>query len=287
MDGAVGITQCPIPSGADFVYDFKIGDNEHGTFWWHSHHKVQRGDGLFGGFVIHPPGQQDSPSPHEDYDDVLLLIGDWFHRPQADVLEWYASYTSLGDEPVPESLQINGHGRFDCAMEMPAMPLNCTDMAVHDMIPVLRRKATKTRLRLVNVGTISGFTVMIDGATLQPIEVDGGCPVNGTPADAVGILYPGERTDLMLTWKEDPKGDAWFNVYLDDESVPQSSLFDKVSTRLTKRQKLRPSKSCAYRGASFPSTARVHCGLHVPASQRLRRHRDAHRSGKAHRSRPY
>lgn len=227
MDGAVGVTQCPIPSGKDFIYDFTIGDDEHGTYWWHSHHKVQRGDGLFGGLVIHPP-QPDSQSgteskksetAQEDYDDALLLIGDWFHRDQADVLEWYAAWTSLGDEPVPDSLQINGRGRFNCAMEMPAFPLNCTDMAVADMKPILARKSAKTRLRLVNVGTISGISLMVDGARLQPIEMDSGCAVEATPADAVGILYPGERADVMLSWRDNAKTEPWLNIYLDDECV--------------------------------------------------------------------
>ncbi|TQV93630.1 ferro-O2-oxidoreductase [Cordyceps javanica] len=226
MDGAVGITQCPIPSGKDFVYDFKIGAHEHGTFWWHSHHKVQRGDGLFGGLVIHPPQQT---LFHADYDDVLLMVGDWFHQPQADVFEWYAGWTSLGDEPVPDSLQINGHGRFNCAMEMAAFPLNCTDKSVAEMTPILPRKAEKTRLRLVNVGTVSGVTVMVDGATLHPVELDGGCAVQASVADVVGVLYPGERADLILTWKPGYKNHAWFNVYLDDEnySRPNPALIEQ------------------------------------------------------------
>ncbi|OAQ97315.1 hypothetical protein LLEC1_00080 [Akanthomyces lecanii] len=227
MDGAVGITQCPIPSGKDFVYDFNIGHDEHGTFWWHSHHKVQRGDGLFGGLVIHPPRQE--YSSHDDYDDVLLMVGDWFHQPQANVLDWYAGWTSLGDEPVPDSLQINGHGRFDCSMETAAFPLNCTDKSVEDMTPILGRKAARTKLRLVNVGTISGITLMVDGATLQPIEVDGGCFVKSSSADAIGVLYPGERTDLMLAWKDDYSSQSWLNIYLDDEnySRPNPALVEE------------------------------------------------------------
>ncbi len=105
-------------------------------------------------------------------------------------------------------------------MEMAAFPLNCTDKSVAKMTPILRRKAAKTKLRLINVGTISGITLMVDGATLQPIEVDGGCPVQSSIADAIGVLYPGERTDLMLAWKDDYSSQSWLNIYLDDESVP-------------------------------------------------------------------
>ncbi|KAL6355471.1 hypothetical protein LRP88_11062 [Fusarium phalaenopsidis] len=85
MDGAVGITQCPIPQGQDFVYNFTIGDDEHGTFWWHSHSDVQRADGLWGGLIVHSP--QEASHPPEDY---LVMVSDWFHRNQTEVLacEW-------------------------------------------------------------------------------------------------------------------------------------------------------------------------------------------------------
>lgn len=33
-DGAAGITQCPIPNGISFVYNFSTG-KQSGTFWWY------------------------------------------------------------------------------------------------------------------------------------------------------------------------------------------------------------------------------------------------------------
>ncbi|RFU81929.1 ferro-o2-oxidoreductase [Trichoderma arundinaceum] len=111
MDGAVGFTQCPVPAGSSFVYDFRIRDDEHGTFWWHSHSQLQRADGLFGGLVIHEPRPHDANIA--DQQEALLLIGDWFHRKQSDVLDWYTSPRSAGNEPVPDSMIINGRGRLE------------------------------------------------------------------------------------------------------------------------------------------------------------------------------
>jgi FtsP/CotA-like multicopper oxidase with cupredoxin domain len=34
MDGAVGFTQCPIPSNENFTYRFKVDDDQAGTFWY-------------------------------------------------------------------------------------------------------------------------------------------------------------------------------------------------------------------------------------------------------------
>ncbi len=216
MDGAVGITQCPVPSGKDFTYDFKIADDEHGTFWWHSHHKVQRGDGLFGGLVVHKPEADYSSKTDPEVDEVLVLVGDWFHQKQADVLAWYGHWASMGNEPVPDSLQINGHGRFICSMAAPARPVDCQDRALADMKPIFRELAKQTRLRVVNVGTIAGVSLMVDGATLKPIEVEGGCSVKSDDVDATGVLYPGERVDMIMSRREGVR-DLWFNVYLDDE----------------------------------------------------------------------
>lgn len=35
MDGAVGVTQCPVPPGSSFTYDIKF--DQPGTYWYHAH----------------------------------------------------------------------------------------------------------------------------------------------------------------------------------------------------------------------------------------------------------
>lgn len=35
MDGASMVTQCPIPPGSSFTYNFTV--NQHGTYWYHCH----------------------------------------------------------------------------------------------------------------------------------------------------------------------------------------------------------------------------------------------------------
>lgn len=110
MDGAVGVTQCPIPPGASFVYNFTIRPDQSGTFWYHAHSGVSRADGLYGGLVVHSPvpkftvrslmaraGSKDS-WPHSYDEDLLVLIGDWYHRPGHDVLAWYMRAGSFGNE---------------------------------------------------------------------------------------------------------------------------------------------------------------------------------------------
>jgi FtsP/CotA-like multicopper oxidase with cupredoxin domain len=96
MDGALGLTQSAIPSGGIMVYEYDIADDQCGTFWYHAHSQLQSADGLYGGLVVHCP---DNPERESEYvNDILLLIGDWYHRPAEKVLGWYHHYRSFGNE---------------------------------------------------------------------------------------------------------------------------------------------------------------------------------------------
>ncbi|KAF4947150.1 hypothetical protein FGADI_10606 [Fusarium gaditjirri] len=213
MDGAVGFTQCPIAPGRRFTYNFTIGTEEHGTFWWHSHSDVQRADGLWGGLVVHSPDEVDVPP--EEY---LLMVGDWFHQNQTSVLGWYADASSRGNEPVPDSLLINGQGRFNCSMAVPARPVACSQVQFGDLKPLIMPGQKKARLRVVNTGSVAGLSLRFGGAVIRAVRVDGGFAVKAEATETVGIIYPGERVDLDFEWKGNHVRDHWLTVYLDDEN---------------------------------------------------------------------
>ena len=44
-DGVPGISQCPIPAGSSFTYQFTL-TGQYGTFWYHSHMGNTMADGL-------------------------------------------------------------------------------------------------------------------------------------------------------------------------------------------------------------------------------------------------
>jgi FtsP/CotA-like multicopper oxidase with cupredoxin domain len=100
MDGAVGFTQCAIPPRRNFTYEFRISDGQHGTFWYHAHSQVQRGDGLYGGLVVHRPdeGGLTEAKRYGYKNEVLLLVGDWYHQSAREMLTWYTSVGAFGNE---------------------------------------------------------------------------------------------------------------------------------------------------------------------------------------------
>ncbi|RDW65066.1 hypothetical protein BP6252_10717 [Coleophoma cylindrospora] len=216
MDGAVGFTQSLIPVGEKFIYEFQV-KNQDGTFWYHAHSHVQRGDGLYGGLVVHKPREDTAGMNIRDYEsEVLLLVGDWFHRSAPTMLDWYTSVKGFGNEPVPDSLLINGLGKFDCSMAVAARPLNCSEEV--QIRPIFHDSSSK-RLRLVNVGSIAGLSIGIKNAKLDPFQVDGGFDIAGVPSDSVGVVYPGERVDLVIQWDENSKTEgSSLTISLDQEN---------------------------------------------------------------------
>lgn len=194
MDGAVGITQNPIEPGASFTYNFTIGSNEHGTFWYHAHEQVQRGDGLYGGLVVHDPSATDDAV----LDERLLLVGDWYHRTAEEALTFYMHPGSFGNEPVPDSILLNGQGSFNCDNAVPARPLDCKQRTRAQLSGISLRSEDPTLFRIVNVGSYAGIKFSISDAHLTPVRVDGGHTISGQPAKAIGYLHPGERIDVMV-----------------------------------------------------------------------------------------
>ncbi|RFU28920.1 hypothetical protein B7463_g7435, partial [Scytalidium lignicola] len=250
MDGVVGFTQCAIPAGGSFTYEFEVGEQT-GTFWWHAHSSVHRGDGMFGGLVIHKTvhqsdkGEMMTDVKEYGYEkEVLLMIGDWYHQSAEEVLAWYTSARGFGNEPVPDSLLVNGVGKFICSMAVPAKPVECIDIPNDQIRSVLGGHLTgvPTRLRIVNVGTLAGFTLAINEGTLIPHTVDSGPKILGTPTRSVGILYPGERMDLFLEWNENPSSLVELEVILDPENFRYTNFALRPNQTFPLINPITPSK---------------------------------------------
>ncbi|RHZ77761.1 hypothetical protein Glove_173g17 [Diversispora epigaea] len=80
-DGVPGQTQCPIPDGISFTYNFTL--DQSGTYWYHSHFLAQYVDGLVGPLIVH-----DSKDPYFNYcdEEYLITISDWYHEPTSVLL---------------------------------------------------------------------------------------------------------------------------------------------------------------------------------------------------------
>ncbi|ATY65915.1 ferro-O2-oxidoreductase [Cordyceps militaris] len=198
MDGVVGVTQCAIVQNNNFTYHFTLDNKQHGTYWYHAHSHLQRADGLYGGIVIHRPADTETDLARYNYEqEKLLLVGDWYHWPATRVLEWFDKADHFGYEPAPDSLLINGIGAYNCSKAVAARVVNCTMLQK----PRIRLPdGDRVRLRVVNTGASAGLSMRLDHGTMEPLAVDGHGLVNRSAfaAGGFGILYPGERLDVVL-----------------------------------------------------------------------------------------
>lgn len=231
MDGAVGFTQLELEPGGNFTYKFRVDDDQHGSFWYHAHDGVQRADGLFGAFIVHNPVPASSFISDKElygYDEErVLLIGDWYHRSAKDVLAWYMRAASFGNEPVPDSLLLNGLGAYNCSKAVRARPVDC----IQGNPPNLSLDATKRyRIRTVNVGDLAGFTISVTGGSMLPIQADGGSDIIGRWTKSMGNLYPGQRVDVVFSGNDNVQNAA-LEVSLEDENFkyPNPALTDSQS----------------------------------------------------------
>lgn len=117
---------------------------------YHSHSELQRADGLYGGLIIHNPEELEAEKYQYDQ-ELLFLIGDWYHFSGKEIFAIFEDPTSNGNEPCPISFLINGLGSFDCSYVIPAAPVNCSAT----QIPRLSLdKKLRYRFRIVNVGYV-------------------------------------------------------------------------------------------------------------------------------------
>lgn len=185
MDGAVGVTQCPIPAGRSMTYIIPVR-GQAGTFWYHAHHAAHAADGLVGPVVVHAPDEPRYAS------DRVLMVHDHYHNASADLLVPYLGPDGQNVEPVPDSALINGRGLRACA-DFPGWP--CDASAARRPVVDLAAGA-RHRLRFINAGAFAGFQLQLDEHPLYVAEVDA-TDVHPEPFHRLNIL-PAQRYSVLV-----------------------------------------------------------------------------------------
>ncbi|KFY04044.1 hypothetical protein V490_00014 [Pseudogymnoascus sp. VKM F-3557] len=198
MDGPMQVSQCGIPDGHKFTYNFTI--TQPGTYWYHSHAKGQYPDGLRAPLIIHDP---ESPYKDEYDEEYVLSVSDWYHDQMQDLIPIFMNRANpTGAEPVPDSALFN----------------DTQDLKVK-MTP------GKTYLfRVVNIGAFAGQYIWFEGHNMTIVEVDG---VYTEKAEAELIyLSAAQRCSFLITAKNESSTNYAFVGSMD------TSLFDAFSPDL-------------------------------------------------------
>lgn len=177
MDGPENLTQCPIPPGHTFVYDFTV-DDQSGTYWYHSHLGSQYSDGLRQMFIVEEEDKNDYPFHFDE--EVPLSVSDWYHDESSVIMKRFKSrYNPTGAEPIPQNSLFND-------------TKNSTWHVKAD---------TTYYLRIVNMGMFVSQYLYIENHNFTIVEVDG-VYVNPIETD---LLYIGvaQRYGVLVHTKKD------------------------------------------------------------------------------------
>ncbi|EXL41481.1 hypothetical protein FOCG_16285 [Fusarium oxysporum f. sp. radicis-lycopersici 26381] len=191
-DGVPGITQCPIPPGKKFTYQFVA--ELYGTTWYHSHYSAQYSAGLFGPIVIYGPREK----KNYDIDIGPILLNDWYHQEYFDLVEAVMKPGSPGFV-FSDSNLINGKMNFNCSSVSPGDNTPCTSNAGVSKFHFKRGKTY--RLRLINAGAEGLQRFSIDGHSMTVIANDF-VPVEPYETKVV-TLGIGQRSDILVKAKGD------------------------------------------------------------------------------------
>ncbi|KAK0670928.1 putative precursor of iron transport multicopper oxidase FET3 [Cercophora samala] len=198
MDGPVQVSQCAIPPGSSFTYNFTV--TQPGIYWYHSHVQGQYPEGLRGPLLVHDP---DDPFVDKYSETRLLTVSDWYLDKMPDLIARFMSKANpTGAEPVPDL------GLFNDQMDT----------------SIMVQPKTTYRFDVVNMGAFASVYLWFEGHNMTIIMIDG---IYTHPVETNMIyMTPGQRYSFLITTKTDRSANFPFVASMD------LNLFDSPPTTL-------------------------------------------------------
>ncbi|RYE35272.1 MAG: copper oxidase [Sphingobacteriaceae bacterium] len=234
-DGVPYLETAPIMPGQ--THDFVFPLHQTGTYWYHSHTKLQEQSGLFGSIVIEP---QQKTKKTDQYRDRVLLLSDWTDQNPKNVLrllkrgtDWFAIKKGAV-QSYGEALE-KGYAGDKLMMEwmrMPAMDINDVKydrffINGKENIGKNQFKPGETvRLRLIDGSSSSYFWVQFAGGQMTVIAADG-LEIQPVKVDKL-LIGVAETYDVLITIPKD--GRFEFRATPHDVSGKVSTYFGEGKT---------------------------------------------------------
>ncbi|KAJ1820793.1 ferroxidase fet3 [Coemansia sp. RSA 2598] len=196
MDGAGMVTQCGIPPGANFTYEYAI--NQSGTYWIHGHYNHQNSEGLRTPLIVYDKDMDKLPMKYDE--EALIYLEDWYAAPLEERTKeiWNPTDPTSPPPPYPSGL-ING--------------INGNVTQVVNMEP-----GKKYRFRVLNMGTEEWFKFSIPGHKMTVIEADG---EYSDPMTVDGLdIGPGQRYSAIVQAMDSAEYNYIFNAMLYSDFIP-------------------------------------------------------------------
>ncbi|KAJ4779121.1 Monocopper oxidase-like protein SKU5 [Rhynchospora pubera] len=193
QDGVLG-TNCPIPPGWNWTYQFQAKD-QIGSFFYFPSLGLQRAAGGFGGITVN--NRNTVPVPFAQPDgDFTIFIGDWYTKNHTDLRKLLDEGKELG---LPDGVLINGKGPYR---------YNSTMVPVTVDYETINVEPGKTyRIRVHNIGTSTSLNFRIQNHNLLLVEAEGTYTIqqNFTNLD----IHVGQSYSFLVTMDQNASTDYY------------------------------------------------------------------------------
>ncbi|KAK8948828.1 Monocopper oxidase-like protein SKU5 [Platanthera zijinensis] len=192
-DGVLG-TNCPIPSGWNWTYEFQVKD-QIGSFFYFPSINFHRASGGYGGITIN--NRDVIPVPFGTPDgDMTIFIGDWYTKDHKELRKILDEGSELG---MPDGVLFNGLGPFRYNESIVPGGI------VHATINVEPGKTY--RLRVHNVGISTSLNFRIQNHNMLLVETEGSYTVqqNYTSMD----IHVGQSYSFLVTMDQNASSDYY------------------------------------------------------------------------------
>ncbi|HUM46331.1 MAG TPA: multicopper oxidase domain-containing protein, partial [Chitinophagales bacterium] len=205
QDGVPYLTTAPIKAHTTARYSFPIVQN--GTYWYHSHTKLQEQSGLYGALIIHKKKKETLP-------EFTVLLSDWTNENPQEVLrslksanDWYAIKKHATQNWGEATLK--GHFGTKAKQEwLRMLAMDVSDVyynrflvngKTEERAPSFKA-GDKVRLRIINGSASTYFWLQFAGSKLQVIASDG---IDVVPVEVDRmIIAVAETYDVIVTIPE-------------------------------------------------------------------------------------
>ncbi|KAJ1692890.1 hypothetical protein LUZ63_009588 [Rhynchospora breviuscula] len=193
QDGVLG-TNCPIPPGWNWTYQFQVKD-QIGSFFYSPSLNFQRAAGGYGGITVNNRAVILVPFGTPD-GDFTLFMGDWYKKNHTDLRKILDDGKDLG---VPDGVLINGKGPYQYNTSLVPAGID------YETINVEPGKTY--RFRVHNVGISTSLNFRIQGHNLLMVETEGTYTVqqNYTNLD----IHVGQSYSFLVTMDQNASSDYY------------------------------------------------------------------------------
>lgn len=205
FDGVPYLTQMPIKPHSTYLYKFPVIQN--GTYWYHSHTKLQEQSGMYGALIFKKKNEPDMPA-------IPVVLSDWTNMKPKEVdrslhnaSDWFAIKKG-STQSYGEAIQ-KGYFKTKLANEWKRMnAMDVSDVYYEKFLTNGRpvgehpefKAGDKVKLRIVDGGASTYFWLTYSGSKITVVANDGN-DVEPVEVDRL-IIAPSETYDVMVTIPE-------------------------------------------------------------------------------------